>query len=589
VFGSRIIRTDLTLLGFQAGKFPGRIIGALVVVLLAGSSAFGQFLVQPMKMQIVGDAGRRRWEIVVFENLSKNVTETIDLRIVDVTQDSNGVWDDILPDETNVDRSGLRSCVSWLQLEKDVVEIGPVDRRPVRLRIEVPAGSRGYYFAAILARSAPRPDVIEGVTAMTILEYVIPVILEVRGRPMRHAVDLTDVGLEFRPPTTTRLGATLVSMDIKNEGGTYSRLAGMVRVWGRWGGHWRKVTEREFIDTGIIPGAKLHLLEDVGRPLPSGTYKIEGFLYVDAQRTAQLRKEVAFKGDPRVADINVDAPLDVDPVDLFVDGVPGAMRTGSVAVVNGSEETVQVVAEMVLPDHMNNAVSSKGVRGEMYGCTDWVTVEPARFTLRGYGRQNLRISVRMPGSPAGLPNYYGLIRLHSTYPDRQSAGMTRARVCVLDKKVQGTPQVDNMTFTVSELSPSRFMVTARFLNNGDVHVLPRCRAVLTTLDGATRKPLVLSSEGIGQSGIMLPLSVRSFSGVLDVADVAPGTYRLTAILEYDRVTGMERDERGLNVMKFERGGNFQDQIALEIVEQSTGKIVQVIDSTRVGGKTVIPL
>ncbi len=583
------MRMDLALLGHQTGKFPGRIIGALVVVLLAGGSAFGQFLVQPMKMRIEGQAGRGKWQPIVFENLSKIVTETIDLRIVDVTQDPNGIWDDIQPDETNVDRSGLRSCVSWLQLEKDVVEVGPVDRKAVRLRINVPAGSRGYYFAAILARSAPRPDLIEGVTAMTILEYVVPVIVEVRGRPMRHVVELTDVGLEFRTPTTTRLAATLVSMDIRNDGGTYSRLAGMVRVWGRWGGHWRKVTEREFIDTGIIPGAKLHLLEDVGRALPSGTYKVEGFLYVDGQRSAQLQKELQFKGDPRVANINVDAPLDVDPVDLFVDGVPGAMRTGSIAVVNGSTETVHVTAEMMLPDHMVNAVSSRNVRGEMFGCSEWATVEPARFTLRGFGRQNLRIGVRMPSSPAGLPSYYGMIRLNSTYPDGQPAGVTKARVCVLDKNVQGTPQLDNLVFTVSELSPSRFMVTARFLNNGDVHVLPRCRAVLTTLDGATRKRLVLSSEGVGQSGILLPLSVRNFSGVLDVADVAPDTYRLTAILEYDRVTGMERDERGANVMKFERGGNFQDQIGLEIVEQSAGKVVQVIDASRLGGKTVIPL
>jgi hypothetical protein len=102
--------------------------------------------------------------------------------------------------------------------------------------------------------------------------------------------------------------------------------------------------------------------------------------------------------------------------------------------------------------------------------------------------------------------------------------------------------------------------------------MPRCRALLTTLEGATRKPLVLSSEGNDQGGILLPLHVRNFSGVLDVADVSPGTYRLTAIMEYDK------------------SGIVQNQVGLEIVDQGAGKVVQVIDAGRLpGGKTVIRL
>lgn len=590
VFGSRFTQTDFALIGHQAGRFPSRIIGILVIVLLAGGSAFGQFLVQPMKLHIVVESGRGRWDSVTLENLSKTVTESISLYVVDVTQDANGVWDDIQRDEVNVDRSGLRSCVDWIRLEKESIDVGPIERKPLRVRIEVPAGVRGYYFAAIVARSAPRPEELEGFNAMTILEYIIPVILEVRGRPMRHSVDLTDVGLEFHAQTATQPAASLVSMDIKNDGGTYSRLRGMARIWARWGGHWRRVAEREFMDIGIIPGVKLHLLEDVGRPLPSGTYKVEGFLYVDGLRSGQVQREFQFKGDPRTVEINVDAPLDIDPVELFVDGVAGVMRTGSIAVANASEETVHVTAELLLPEHMVNAVSGRGVRGEKFGCSEWVAVEPRQFTLQGFGRQNLRIGVRMPSSPAGLPNYYGLLRLTSTYPSGQPGGITKARVCVLDKTVQGTPQVDNMVFTVSELSPSRFIVTARFLNNGDVHVLPRCRAVLTMLDGTTRKPLVLTSEGVGQTGILLPLDVRNFSGVLDVADVTAATYRLTAILEYDRITGMQRDEKGVSSLKFERGGSVQEQIGLEIRDEGAGKTVKLLNANQLqGGKIPIRL
>ena len=37
-------------------------------------------------------------------------------------------------------------------------------------------------------------------------------------------------------------------------------------------------TEAQFLDLGIIPGAKLHLKQDVGRPLGSGKYKVEAKL-----------------------------------------------------------------------------------------------------------------------------------------------------------------------------------------------------------------------------------------------------------------------------------------------------------------------
>jgi len=45
---------------------------------------------------------------------------------------------------------------------------------------------------------------------------------------------------------------------------------------------------------------------------------------------------------------------------------------------------------------------------------------------------------------------------------------------------------------------------------------------------------VLGREGYAQTGNMLPFEHRSFTGVLDLTDVSPGLYRLTAILEHDK-------------------------------------------------------
>lgn len=555
----------------MGSKALGRIIGTAAILLFAGSSAFGQFLVQPMRIQVpVEPANRFAYEIVL-ENLSTVATETISLSLMDLTQDPNGIWREIPPGDPNENATALRSCVSWLTLEKDVVEVSPFGRVPLRLFIKTPSGRRGYYFAAVFAQSAPRTDVVEGMTTMTILQYVIPVILEVSGRPMRHEVELKDVSLEFQSQTATRSAATMVAMDIENMGGTYSRLQGFARVFGEWGGHWRKIAQIQLPETGIIPGVKLHLRQDVGRPLPSGKYKVEGYLYVDAQRSGRVANELQFKGDPRVMTVRAEVALDLSPREVFIETIPGATRGDSLTVANASEEGVTVTAELILPEHMEQIVNARGVPGEAYGCADWVTVEPRQFTLRGFGRQNIKIIARMPDSAAQLPNHYAMIKLHATYADGEEGGTTKARVCVQNRKATGTTQIDSMMLTLSELSAGRYLTTARFLNNGDTHVQPRCRAILTTVpEDTARKRFLMSSEDYDQTGILLPLDTRNFSGVLDVTDVAPGTYRLTAILEHGQ------------------GGTVQDQRGIEVVEEGGQKVVKLLGPNRVS-KTVINL
>jgi len=572
------MRTDRDLFVSRTGKSArtasralGRIIGTAAILLLASSSAFGQFLVQPMRIQAPVEPARRFSYEVVLENLSTVTTETISLSLMDLTQDPNGIWREIPAGDPNGGTSALRSCVSWLSLEKDVVEVTPFGRVPLKLIIKTPSGRRGYYFAAVLAQSAPRTELVEGMTTMTILQYIIPVILEVSGRPMRHKVDLNDVGLEFQSQTATRPAATMVAMDIENIGGTFSRLQGFARVFGEWGGHWRKIMQVQFPETGIIPGVKLHLRQDVGRALPSGKYKVEGYLYVDAQRSGRVEKELEFKGDPRVMTVHAEVALDLSPREVFIETIPGATRGDSLTVANASEEGVTITTELMLPEHMAQIVNARGVPGEAYGCVDWVTVEPRQFTLRGYGRQNLKIIARMPDSAAELPNHYAMIRLHATYADGEEGGMAKARVCVKNRKATGTTQIDSMMLTLSELSAGRYLTTARFLNNGDTHVQPRCRAILTTVpEDTARKRFIMSSEEYDQTGILLPLDTRNFSGVLDVTDVAPGTYRLTAILEHDQ------------------GGAVQDQRGIEVTEEGGQKVVKLLGPDRVS-KTVINL
>ena len=545
----------------------------MTIVLLAGSSAFGQFIVQPMKVELGVQAGKRLTTKLALENLSRNNAETISLRLVDMSQDPNGIWQAIEPDTEliedpngarwvtvgtenkpiRLDIARLRSCRSWLRLEKDVVELESLRRREVGLHVTIPAGTRGYYCAALIAETHFRPGET-GVHASVILQFLVPVIIEVQGRPLRDEIQLTDVDLRFQPQQEQVPAATLVTLGIENNGGTYRRLVGLARVWGQVGGHWRKITDTEFVDTGIIPGVSLDLKEDVGRPLPSGKYKVQGFLFVNGRRSGMVEEEIDYDGDGRIISVQGDAALELDPRELTIKALPGAIRSSSMRVINASEETVVVDVEVALPEEMMHAVISDGrgqtVRGDELSCVDWLQIEPKQFTLRGHARRSLKIMAYMPSSAANRPNYYATVRLKSRYQDGQAGGETTGRVYVETRGVEATPRILGSLLTLSESSPERYFVRARFSNSGVTHVLPRCRAALTTLDasgpGMTRKRLDLSSQAYNQTGSMLPCEIRHFSGVLDVSGIAPGEYRLTAILEYG-VGGSAQIQKGIAI------------------------------------------
>jgi hypothetical protein len=600
-FGNQVTRVDVHLLGGQSTRSVAagrtgiaRIIGTLAILVAAGSSAFGQFVIQPMKVVVPVPPGKRVPIELMLENTTNNTTQDVDLRIVDVAQDANGVWQAIEPDANPVDGpngtklvnvgndvnpnfvdiSRLRSCQSWLHLMQNRIEVRPLNKVPIHLTIDVPAGTRGYWCGALLAQALIGPQEIQGYMSNVVLEFLIPIVVEVQGRPERQNVELTDVGLEFRPRDEKADAATLVSLSIKNSGGTYSMLKGYARIWGKLAGHWRKLADREFpSDISIIPGAEYHLKTDVGIALGAGDYRVEGYLYVDGAQGPDITKELTFKGDPRVRGPSKgSAALDMDQREVMIETQPGQSRGASLLVVNASDEAVSVDLDVSLPDCMVDRVAGN-IKGDQFDCAPWVKVTPTQFTLEGHGRVNLRILSEMPNEATNA-NYYAMIRLHAKYADGQEGGRTDCRVCIQNKKAQGSVLVQGLPVRLAELSPGRYAVTAQFGNYGDTHLQPTCRAVLSLVStGANNGELIkkfnLSNDVLSQSGLMLPLEMRSFTGVMDVSGIAPGTYRLTAILVHDK---------GKDTV--------QKQVGLEVTATANGKAIR---ATEIGQPVPIKL
>ena len=496
-------------------------------------SAPGQgFMVKPMKMEFAARPGQTVETVLELRNTGADEARTLDLRLVELTQGSDGAWQVIEPG-SEIDASKLAiiqesSCLKWVKLSAESVNVEPLEMAPVTVTLKVPPRARGFYCAGIIARTRPQP----GATGIRIvIQYLVPLVVEIQGRPERQKIELADVGMNFRKGGENLPAATLVSMGIANEGRTYSRIRGIVKVMRLSNERWQPVSTADIKEIGILPGVKLSLPADLGRRLPSGKYKLTATLYVDGRRVKPLEKEIDFEGDPTVTKLAVDTALTLDPPELSIAGVPGGMRTAVLKVENASEDEVQISAYSAAPPSLRG-VAMGDLKGDDLSCAEWLEVSPAKFTLRAGGKQNIRVIARMPkadpDATSGQANYYGLLTLRATYPDGQSAGETTVLACVENKAVEAKPAAQAMKTTLAAAEGSRYIVQARFANVGNIHFKPRCRAVVASPMGQT----VMEMELSGEEALMLPLETRDFSGVLDFEKVPAGTYALKVALEY---------------------------------------------------------
>jgi hypothetical protein len=522
-----------------SGITAPRILGLLALVLLIGDVACADFLVQPMILRRTLSPGVQRPTELKLENVDPTNAEKVTLRIAEYTQIPDGRWVEMFPGDPNLATANLRSCRTWLSVPSAPIDVPPYKVIPFTLQINVPPQTNGFYFAAIVATTEARMVSLEGTLAPVNMELVVPIILEIQNQPVRREVSLTNAGLHFEPKVLAKPAANKVTIDITNAGGTFSSLNPVARLWGQTeGGHWTRVAEVRFPELIAMPGAKLHLTQDVGRLLASGTYRVEAFLFVDGQRGDRKQKDISFVGDNIVGPVKTEISLDVQPNPASIQAVPGSTRSTFVEVINRSQETVNVEAQLILPPHMLGIVNGRGIRGEDLGCADWVTVAPTQFSLRGYAKRNVGLLVRMPKDGMKYPTYYGTLRLRVTYADGTPAGMKTAPVCIEYKQGTGTTLLKPTVLTVSETNASRYLVTAAYSNMGETYVKPVCEGILSKPGvggGAASilKRFLMTSEAYGQTGVMLPFDARVFSGALDVSDVDPGTYYVTSALNWE--------------------------------------------------------
>jgi hypothetical protein len=534
-------------------------------VLVSGGSAFGQFIVQPMRMDLPLMPKQRFQTSLSLQSFDPNEVHEIDLTIVDLAQLENGEWQIIEPNDTTFDTSGLKSCKSWISVENKYVEVRPMGGARVKVDIKVPIRTRGFHAAGITASVRPRPDLTTEVGIK--VRFLIPIFIEVQGgRPLRHKIKLKQMELESINAHMENPATTHVIMGIDNNGETRSHLKGFAKITGFLDGHWREITSAEFTTASIIPGAKLKLRANIGKSLPQAKYKVGGWLYVDGRRDQRISNEIDFAGNPNIKKVAADAPIDLNPDSISISSMPGATRVKAIKIYNASDEAVNVRAAVRLPQTLMG-VAWGDIKGHDLDCTGWLEIEPKQFTLRSHKQQTIRIISKMPNNASEMiPCYYALLGFVSSYVDGQSGGVTTAPISVANQNINTEPYVHGMTLKPALKGGSEYYVVARYGNFGRIHFTPRrCRAAIVDSLGAPRAIATLISR---KTDMVLPLEARDYSGVIDISRVPVGVYRLASELQYG--SGLE--------------DKTEKQIGIRVMAQGGQKVIEVLQLENLGEK-----
>lgn len=540
------------------------VVGIIFVILLSGGPAFGQLIVQPMRLDLTPSPGETLRTSFDLQNHDPN-TNMVDLSLVDITQWEDGTWRIIEPDDKTFDRTTLSSCKDWISFDAGRVEVRPLRIVPINVTLKVPPRKRGFYAAGILA-SLTRPSGIPQVSV--VVRFLVPVLVNIQqGRTLQHKVEMLDVGMKYAEPNGLNPATTKLSVNVINNGETFSNLVALGNVKGLSNGHWKTIqSQLMFRETGILPGATLKLEADIGRPLPSGKYKVMAGLFVDGRRTRAVRKELDFVGDPAIDKMSSQLALTItEPPDGMpsVEMTPGATRTTKLKLRNDSDDTINVETSLEIPPSLYGRTLGDGALvGDELDCSNWLRIKPDKFTLRRGGRITLGITAKMPASADTHAWYYSLLKMKAKYADGQNAGTKEVYICVGNREVDIVNAAQPLKLDIATMQGANNLIIAQFMNYGNSHYTPKCSATITRPSmGLPMGRLLLTSE---QSRPMLPMESRGFSGAVDFSDYEPDIYYITAGMEYPP------------------GQIIEKQIPIRVALQGNQKVVHAIQPERTG-------
>jgi len=506
--------------------------GFLAAAFIAPPQVFAQgFLVRPMRLNAEGRAGETVVVPLEVRNSQPNRTLTIELKQVELTQAADGGWAVVEEDLDQV-TPHTASALRWTRLSETQVELQPLAAANVDVTLQIPRNAVGTYVTGIIVEELSPPPT--GAQFDVVLRFMVPVFVNISGRGVRQQVELVDTNLLYEPGAEGAAGRTLGTVSIDNLGRSHSALEGQLQIAALSEGRLRPVATMPIGPIGILPGVSLQLPVVLEKRLPPGTYKLEASLTVDGRRRRPLAKEVEFAGTPGATTLPIDATLELDQEFLEISAVPGSVRSATLSIRNMSPDPVQVEALTGLPQEMAREATLDS-DPHVISAVEVLQVYPPKFTLRGDGRQNVRVMVRLPRE-ADASHLYARMVFAARYADGQSAGQSETLIVVANSqgKLDASASIDGLA--LNEVDDNKHSLRAIVRNTGTVHQAPVVEAVIASRLGGDR----IRQKMEGTDDVLLPYARQYFSATMNLAELELGRHVMKVIVSQENQLLAER-------------------------------------------------
>lgn len=530
----------------------GRVLLGMAFVLIFSVDAHAQFIVQPMQINLNVSPGTRVRKSFKLENRDRYESQVVKISVVDLVQERDGTWAIFDPNMLTGSSTGFNydkhlSCKDWISVGAEDATVPAFDVLAGSMMLVIPSRAKGFYCAGLKVALEPRPG-LGGVAVK--YDFVVPICVSIEGRALRSDVKPVGSGLKFVKAGEDQQESTSVTVTIKNDGGTHSRLAPFASIWQVLPSRTSLIRrDVPLPPIGIIPGAEIELATNLQTSLPTGTYKIVTRLGVDGRQQGKpMIQEVKFNNPVFTGMAHQAAGMRLIPDQVDLEVNPGRIGNQQIVLRNYSDEDIVVKAIPVVPEAM--AGKYLVVRGEDLSCADWTRVVPDEMLIRAGSERKVSVRVRMP-KEENLPvlsvdptNYYATVKFYGFYRDKSSAGMTSATINVMRRGAEPVPVIQGKDVKIQSLAePSRFQLVGEFSNFGLVHVVPTCVGRIQS-EGAPGSRInygTVKMVNQDSNRNLMPYETRQFSAEMDFSRIPEGKYIVTVRLDFGRGVDMNKE------------------------------------------------
>ena len=488
-------------------KSLARLLSLLIFffVFLAGVAAFAQvsFTVSPPLIELTVPAGTtREFSLTVFAGTGEKKEMRFRVYLADFNLKKDG--------NIQFFRAGTlkRSAAPWIEINPSELVMKPEERKRVNVKLTIPAGVSGGYYAAIMVELLPEipPEAVMGVVHTWRMVSIVEFTVAGWKRP-RTKISISELKVE---PSSEGRGLTFTTT-IENKGNVHVRGEGSLAITTREGRRLAELPLKAGRGT-VFPESMRDFKAVLDRELPPGEYLADAtFRYGDRRARAKIALSVGetpAEGEALAKKRKIN--FSANPPAVEINAPPGSLRTINLTTTNEEDEPVHFrfyLKDIRIAPDGEIALLDKG--STPWSCSNWIELRDSEFELGPWQRKSVLGLLKVPKDVTG--GRYTQLVVEASLPrakrgERITTVVPETTIMVtVGDKLERKGEIGKFQFLQAEGESPKFLVI--FKNTGNVHLIVKGGIALKDWSGTTVAQLPFS-EG---ETMVLPGALRNFT------------------------------------------------------------------------------